>query len=450
MRRRLALRALPTPLLLALSAAPATAQPVAPRPNVLLIITDDMGHGDLGVTGAPDIKTPNLDALARAGVRFTEFYSNGPLCTPTRAALISGRYQQRAAIEEAFGGATSSFAERGLPARRTSLPQLLKDTGYATGLLGKWHLGYTREFSPKAHGFDTFWGIKSGYVDYYHHTDGAGRPDLFDGDTPTTANGYLTDLITERALRFVRDHRAQPFFLEVAYTAPHWPYQPPDKPTRAASNAAHLDARNEDPGTRADYARMVERVDAGIGSLVRLLDSLRLTRQTLVIFTNDNGGEWLSRNAPFRHRKWTLWEGGIRVPTIMRWPGRIPAGQVTSQVGITMDLSATIVAATGARVPSIYEGIDLLPAASGQRPPRERTFFWRTRAGNITQAATRSGEWKLLVDGPAALLYNVRADPGETRDLAASRPEIVRRLARGLAEWQEGVDADARGEARPR
>lgn len=159
MRRRLAPRGFRALVLLALTAARVPAQPAASRPNVVLIITDDMGHGDLGVTGAPDIRTPNLDALARAGVRFTEFYSNGPLCTPTRAALISGRYQQRVAIEEAFGGATSSFAERGLPARGTSLPQLLKDHGYATGLLGKWHLGYTPEFSPRAHGFDTFWGI---------------------------------------------------------------------------------------------------------------------------------------------------------------------------------------------------------------------------------------------------------------------------------------------------
>ncbi|MBK8248454.1 MAG: sulfatase-like hydrolase/transferase [Gemmatimonadetes bacterium] len=175
----------------------------------------------------------------------------------------------------------------------------------------------------------------------------------------------MTDLITERALRFVREHRARPFFLEVAYTAPHWPYQPPGRETRAARNAAHLDARDDDPGTRADYARMVERADAGIGELVRLVDSLGIARNTLVVFTNDNGGEWLSRNAPFRHRKWTLWEGGIRVPTIMRWLGRIPAGRTTAQVGITMDLTATIAAAAGATVPrdAGHEGVNLLPTA---------------------------------------------------------------------------------------
>lgn len=417
----------------------------APPPNVVLIITDDMGHGDLGVTGATDIRTPHLDALARAGIRFTEFYANGPLCTPTRAALISGRYQQRVAIEEAFGGATSSFAERGLPVRGTSLPQLLKGRGYATGLIGKWHLGYKPEFSPAAHGFDTFWGIKSGYVDYYHHTDGAGRPDLFDGDTPTTADGYMTDLITAQALRFVREHRSRPFFLEVAYTAPHWPYQPPGRPSRAARNAAHLDARDDDPGTRADYARMVERADAGLGELVKLLDSLGLARNTLVIFTNDNGGEWLSRNAPFRHRKWTLWEGGIRVPTIMRWPGRIAPGRTTSQVGITMDLTATIAAAAGVAVPreAGHEGMNLLPTAlEPQRAPQARQLFWRTRAGGVTQQAVRDGDWKLLVDGPSALLFNVREDPGEARDLAAQRPEIARRLGALLRGWNQSVDAD--------
>ena len=434
------------PLLLVLGVAARVAAQTAPPPNVVLIITDDMGHGDLGVTGATDIRTPNLDALARGGIRFTEFYANGPLCTPTRAALISGRYQQRVAIEEAFGGATSSFAERGLPVRGTSLPQLLKGRGYATGLIGKWHLGYKPEFSPAAHGFDTFWGIKSGYVDYYHHTDGAGRPDLFDGDTPTTVDGYMTDLITARALRFVREQRSRPFFLEVAYTAPHWPYQPPGRPSRAARNAAHLDARDDDPGTRADYARMVERADAGIGELVRLLDSLGLARNTLVIFTNDNGGEWLSRNAPFRHRKWTLWEGGIRVPTIMRWPGRIAPGRTTTQVGITMDLTATIAAAAGVTVPreAGHEGMNLLPTAlESQRGPQARQLFWRTRAGGVTQQAVRDGDWKLLVDGPSALLFNVREDPGETRDLAARRPEIARRLGALLRSWNQSVDADS-------
>lgn len=433
-----------------LVAAPWLRAQAPARPNVVLIITDDLGHGDLGVTGAPDVRTPHLDALARQGVRFTEFYANGPLCTPTRAALISGRYQQRAALEEALGSASTAAGERGLPVRGTSLPQLLKDRGYATGLVGKWHLGYKPEFSPRAHGFDTFWGLKSGYVDYYHHTGGDGRPDLFDGDTPVTVEGYMTDLITDRALAFVRANASRPFFLEVAYSAPHWPYQPPGRPSRARENARHLDARDEDPGTRADYVAMVERADAGIGQLVRLLDSLRLAPNTLVIFTNDNGGEWLSRNAPFRSRKWTLWEGGIRVPTIMRWPGRIPPGRVTPQVGITMDLSATILRATGAGDPARvgYEGIDLLPVATGRATPQPRTLFWRTRMGGITQQAVRDGEWKLLSDGPSAFLFNVKADPSEARDQAAARPEVTRRLAGLLRQWNESVDADARPPAR--
>ncbi len=423
----------------------AATQP-APKPNVVLIITDDMGHGDLSLTGATDIRTPNLDALAGAGVRFTDFYSNGPLCTPTRAALISGRYQQRVGLEEALGNASSPHVERGLAARGTSLPQLVKNQGYATGLIGKWHLGYKPEYSPLAHGFDVFWGLKSGYVDYYTHTAGDGRPDLFEGDTPVTADGYMTDLITDRALRFVRERKDRPFFLEVAYSAPHWPYQPPGKPSRARDNAKHLDARDDDPGTRADYARMVERADAGIGQLMRLLDSLRLTRNTLVIFTNDNGGEWLSRNAPFRHRKWTLWEGGIRVPTIMRWPGRIPAGRLSPQVGITMDLSATILAAVGAPVPSgaQYEGISLIPAASTPASVQPRALFWRTKAGGVSQSAIRDGDWKLLVDGPAALLFDVRRDPGEQRDLAASRPDVAKRLAAQLTAWQASVDSAAK------
>lgn len=438
---------------LSLCIAAAMARPISAqepaRPNVVLIMTDDMGYGDLGVTGAPDIRTPNLDRLAKQGVRFTNFYSNGPLCTPTRAALISGRYQQRASLERALSGARSADSTSGLQARGTSLPQRLKDHGYATGLVGKWHLGYRPEYSPRTHGFDVFWGIKSGYVDYYAHTAGNGAPDLFDGDTPVTMDGYLTDLITERALGFVRAHRDRPFFLEVAYSEPHWPYQPPNKPSRARDNARHLDARDTEPGTRTDYAAMVEHADRGIGQLITLLDSLRLASNTLVIFTNDNGGEWLSRNAPFRHRKWTLWEGGIRVPTILRWPGRLPAGRVTPQVGITMDLSATIVAATGspARADAGYDGINLLPLVGPKATPQPRTLFWRTRAGNLDQSAVRDGPWKLLVDGPAALLFNLEEDPGETVDQAARHTDIVRRLAQRLAEWQQSVDADARARA---
>jgi arylsulfatase A-like enzyme len=221
-------------LVVAIAAAAPSAQSPSTTPNIVLIITDDAGYGDFGSYGAPDVKTPNIDRLARSGTRFTDFYANGSSCTPTRAGLISGRYQQRFEMERPMGNAATKDAELGLPATGRSLPQLLRGHGYATGLIGKWHLGYLPQYSPKAHGFDSFFGYKSGYVDYYQHTDSAGQPDLFDGEAPAKAEGYLTDLITQRSVAFIAGHARSPFFLEVAYSAPHWPYQVPDRPSTAA------------------------------------------------------------------------------------------------------------------------------------------------------------------------------------------------------------------------
>ena len=423
----------------------AQAKPAGQKPNVVVIITDDVGYGDIGSYGAPDIKTPNIDSLARDGVRFTDFYANGPLCTPTRAALISGRYQQRVNLERPLGGINSSGG-MGLAATGRSLPQLLSNNGYATALIGKWHLGYKPEHSPNAHGFDYFFGFKSGYIDYYTHTAGDGQPDLFENAAPVAVPGYMTDLITERSIKFIRQQAQQPFFLEVAYNAGHWPYQPPGQPSKARDNARHLMAYDENTSTRADYVAMIERADQGIGQILNVIDELGLTQNTLVIFTNDNGGEWLSRNAPLFHYKWTLWEGGIRVPTILRWPARIPAGQVSDQVGITMDLTASILAVTNTRVPrnADLEGVNLIPILAGQAAKLERTLFWRTAVGNQYQRAVRSGNWKLLLDGYAAMLFDLTTDTGERNDLAQHRPDIARRLRLLLASWERDVDRAAK------
>jgi arylsulfatase A len=426
------------------SAFSAQAPPAASRPNVVLVITDDVGYADIGSYGAKDIRTPNIDSLARDGVKLTDFYANGPMCSPTRAGLVTGRYQQRFAIEAALGGVTTA-AEQGLPATGHSLPQLLKHAGYATALLGKWHLGYKPEYSPNAHGYDYFFGFKSGYVDYYQHTDGAGRPDLFENENPVAEAGYMTDLITEKTSRFIEQNAARPFFVEVAYNAGHWPYQPPDRPSVAPGNARHVMPHEEGTSTRADYVAMMERADQGVGRILRTLDRLKLARNTIVIFTNDNGGEWLARNAPLFNRKWTLWEGGIRVPALVRWPGRIPAGKVSLQVGITMDLSASILAAAGATVPAEarLEGMNLFPILEGRAPVVERTLFWRTNAGGHNQRAVRSGDWKLMVDGNHSLIFDVRKDVGERNDVANERQALARRLQSLLTTWEADVNAEA-------
>ena len=421
------------------------------RPNVVLIMTDDAGYADTGSYGAPDIRTPHIDSLARDGVKLTQFYANGMSCTPTRGGLISGRYQQRYGIEFVLPAPGIQGSERGLPVTAHSLPLLLKKNGYATALVGKWHLGYKPEFSPRAHGFDTFFGYKSAAIDYYtHHTtrpsEGAqftsAQPDLWEDDTPIQQDGYMTDLITRKTVEFIDKNAARPFFIDVAFNAPHSPTQRPDLIGKSGRPPA---------ATRADYVAVMERVDRGVGEILQALRRRGLDKNTIVIFTNDNGGVGLSHSAPLFHRKFSAWEGGIRVPALIRWPGRIPAGSVSTQVGITMDLAASIIAATATPVPSEarLEGINLFPVLQKKAPQTERTLFWRTGGPspvNMNQKAVRSGDWKLLVDGAVTriFLFDVKADPGERQDLFARRPEVVERLQQLLTEWERDVDAEAK------
>ncbi len=417
---------------------------IGQRPNVVLIITDDVGYGDLGSYGSRDIRTPHVDRLAKQGVRMTDFYAS-PQCTPTRAALITGRYQQRVRLERALSTVGPSL-EQGLPATGRSLPQLLRNSGYATGLVGKWHLGFKPEYAPRAHGFDYFYGFLSGYIDFYTHTRGGdGQADLQENGVAVADTGYMTDLITARSVRFIERNATRPFFLEVAYNAAHWPFQRPGHRTRAANNGAFQGPADSVPATRADYIAMLERADDGVGEILATLDRLGLARNTLVIFTNDNGGEWLSSNAPLFHRKDTLWEGGIRVPAIFRWPSRLPAGRTSAHAGITMDLSATILAATSATIPAnaALEGADLLPVLAGRAAPSARALFWRIDTPTRQQRAVRRGDWKLLVDGDDLLLFDLKSDIGERRDVASRNPGVVRALRKLLAEWERDVDAEA-------
>jgi arylsulfatase A-like enzyme len=329
----------------------------------------------------------------------------------------------------------------------------LKNNGYATALIGKWHLGWKPEFSPGAHGFDYFFGFKGGFIDYYQHVPGLDSPlkaDLFENDRPVKVPGYMTDLITERSIQFIEQNARHPFFIDVAYNAAHYPYQPPDHPSTARDNAKHLGPFDDPTSTRADYVAMLERADQGVGRILAVLDRLGLRQNTIVIFTNDNGGEWLSRNTPLFHNKGTVWEGGIRVPAILRWPGCIAPGLVSGQVGITMDLTASILAATGTTVPdeARLEGINLFPVLQGRVPEIERTLFWRV-IGARPQRAVRAGDWKLLYDGFRAMLFNVRTDLGERNNVISERSEIARRLAPLLAAWQKDVDGEAKSLTQP-
>jgi arylsulfatase A len=423
----------------------------AGKPNIVLIMTDDAGYADLGSYGSSDIRTPNIDRLARDGVRLTDFYANAMSCTPTRVGLISGRYQQRYGMEFVIPAPGVAGAEKGLPALPHSLPLLLKQNGYATALVGKWHLGYKPEFSPGVHGFDFFFGYKSAAIDYYTHlttrpSEGAQfskpQPDLWEGDKLIDQEGYMTDLITRKAVDFINQNSARPFFIDVAFNAPHSPTQRPDHADHGASHGG---------ATRADYVAVMERVDRGVGDILRSLRERGLEKNTIVIFTNDNGGVALSNSSPLFHRKFSAWEGGIRVPALIRWPGRIPAGSVSPQVGITMDLTASILAATDTPVSAgaQLEGINLFPILERKAPVAERNLFWRTAGPNpvnMNQKAVRSGDWKLIIDGAVTrmFLFNVKTDPGERKDLFAQQPGTVQKLQQLLMVWERDVEAEAK------
>jgi arylsulfatase A-like enzyme len=427
------------------------AQPAAraAKPNVVMILMDDMGYGDIGSYGVRDAKTPNLDRLAREGVRLTDAYANASTCSPTRAGFIMGQYQQRYRIEWPLG-AVPGDSSRGLAVTGAALPALLKGNGYTTGLIGKWHLGLKPDLGPNAQGFDEFFGFMSGAVDYYTHRMGDGTPDLYENTAPVESAQYLTDDIASRAASFVVRHAKDPFFLEVAFNAVHWPFEPPDMPlsARRVSKSASGDLSlydgpdDEKPPTRRDYVRMLERADQGVGKILTELDRLGLARSTLVIFTNDNGGEWLSRNAPLRDRKNTLWEGGIRVPMIMRWPGVLPSNRTSRQVAITMDLTATILATTGTAVPPTHklDGIDLIPHLAGRGAPVERELFWR-RPRPFLQRAARAGRWKLVWEASHLYLFDLVTDPGEINDVTAEHEDLVRSLRARIETWEKDVDA---------
>ncbi|MDX2033507.1 MAG: sulfatase-like hydrolase/transferase [Blastocatellia bacterium] len=411
----------------------ALAQPTR-KPNVIFILVDDMGYADLSSYGSRDIRTPNIDRLAREGVKLTQAYSNGPVCTPTRAGFITGRYQQRVGLEWAFG---PGVKEPGLPVEETSIARMLKNNGYATALMGKWHLGYKPEFSPNAHGFDEFFGILSGNVDHYSHKENNGEHDLREQEQETFVEGFLTDHITRRSVDFVKRQKEKPFFLYLAFNSVHWPFQRPNRPDMVRTKATWFD------GTRADYIEMMQNIDSSVGQVLNTLDQMGIAKDTLVVFTSDNGGERLSDMGPYFNTKGTLWEGGIHVPGLARWPAALPRGKVSNQVAITMDWTATILAAAGVRPERQLDGIDLLPVLQGRQPAQDRTLCWRIDRAGFRQQAIRSGNWKLVTQATSVglLLFDLDRDPGERRNLYYERQDKVKELRAKLTAWDQEMNA---------
>ncbi len=417
-------------------------------PNIVLVLADDMGYGDLSSYGCPDIRTPHIDSIGRRGVRFTRFYANAPECTPTRTALLTGRYQQRVGgLECAIGvGNVGRYdeavwlqqrGELGLPASEPTLAQLLKRGGYETALSGKWHLGYLDKFLPYRHGFDEFFGILGGNADYFTHRELGGNPVLYHNRAPVRREGYLTDLITEHALGWLRGRSRKPFLLYVSYTAPHTPIQGP------ADSAKSVTEANWEKGDRATYGRMVQRMDDGVGAILEQLDRMGAADNTLVCFLSDNGGTQLSRNAGLRGTKGTTWEGGIRVPLLMRWPRLLAQEVVNSQVAITMDLLPTFLSAAGLRQPSgrRLDGINMLPWLSGKAEPPSRALYWRYKRGQAVRKAVLDGSLKYVQDGETEALHNLAQDEAEKNNLVTGSPAEAARLKSMLAAWEKDVAA---------
>ena len=436
------------------------------RPNIVFIVADDLGYGELGCYGGKDIPTPNLDRLASVGVTFTNGYVTAPFCATSRAALLTGRYQTRFGFEFNPIGAKNSAPGVGLPLEQKTLAQHLRDAGYATSLVGKWHLGGTAPFHPQRRGFDEFFGflheghyfvpqpwndvttwlrrkslpdgsqgrwtstdgriIWSTHLGYNEHEYNADNP-ILRGGQPIDEQSHLTDAFTREACNFIERHRDQPFFLYLAYNAVHSPMQAANKYLKQFS---HIDDIH-----RRIFAGMLTHLDDSVGAVIAKLQESGVEENTLVVFLSDNGGptkELTSRNDPLRGGKGELFEGGIRVPLIVSWKGRIPACREDTPV-ISMDLTMTALESASVRVAEDkLDGLNLMPLLTrsvNELPLRD--FFWRMGQRH----AIRSGKWKLIGDNKLSQLYDLDADISETNDLAASQPEQVEQLSSLWDSW---------------
>ncbi len=412
------------------------------KPHVIFVVADDLGYADLGCYGGREASfgpvSPHLDELARGGLRLTEGYANSPVCSPTRFALMTARYQYRlrGAADEPISSKSKGSTVLGLPPSHPTLPSLLKAEGYHTALIGKWHLGFPPTFGPLKSGYDEFFGPMSGGVDYFTHCSTNGTHDLYMGEAEHRQEGYLTDLLTDKAVDYV--HRmadpargGQPFFLSLHYTAPHWPWETRDDAHEAAGVKDHLFHLHG--GNIETYRRMIHHMDEGLGRLVAALRETGQWRDTLIIFTSDNGGERFSDNWPLVGGKMDLTEGGIRVPWIAHWPAVIPPGSVSEQHCLTMDWSATVLAVGQAQAHPDYplDGVSLEGLLHNPATRFERPMFWRMK--HRGQRAMRLGRWKYLrVDGHD-YLFDVVADARERANLGGREPE---RLAGMRAAWE--------------
>lgn len=429
------------------------------RPNFIVIMTDDQGYGDLSCLGATDFATPHLDRLAAEGVRFTDWYSNSPVCSPSRASLLTGRYPVYAGVRSILAGHRQAT---GLPADVPTIADALGELGYRRSMVGKWHLGVDEAARPHNHGFEDWFGFLAGCIDYYSHIFywGVGKGldpthDLWENNREVYQNGdYFTEMVTDRAVQSIQRHAAEdePFFLYVGYNAPHYPMHAPQK---------YLDRFPHLPWDRQIMAAMLSAVDDGVGEIMAALDRYGIADNTCIYYQSDNGPSRETRNwldgtpdpyyggttGKLKGHKFSLYEGGIRVPALLRWPARVPAGQVISEVGAAMDMFPTIVNAAGGDAGRYaLDGLDALGMIADGAPSPHGPIFWEQGG----QTAVREGNWKLVLNGQlvegappedAVHLADLGEDPGERVNLCAREPAVCERLSQLANGWRAAIDA---------
>lgn len=412
-------------------------------PNIVLIVIDDLGYADLGIYGNKIHKTPNIDRLAKEGLMFTDFHSNGPVCSPTRAALMTGQYQQRTGIEHAIG----FTRKEGMPLKKITIAEILAEKGYKSGVFGKWHLGHVELFGPNDQGFDE--SVTSNNTpDYHTHISRIGNYDWFINQKVEKEEGYLTDLVTKHSIRFIHKNKDQPFFLFVSHLAVHFPFQGPDDPPhRTEGNIWHETKYGPLPESqyRRAYKNMLEAVDESIGKIVLSLDEAKLRDNTLILIISDNGAySWVGSNYPFRGQKGDLFEGGHRVPAITNWPGRIKAGGISDASTMTMDIAPTLVSIAGKKKLNdfLFDGIDLSPVLFSEEALPHRILFWRFNNpyDNTKAYAIRVGAWKYIEKEGENYLFNLNQDPTESNNLIDSYKNKASQLDKTYHEWLKNIE----------
>ena len=400
------------------------------RPNFIFILADDLGYADLGCYGGREDTSPNLDKMAKDGMTFSRGYANSSVCSPSRFAIITGRYQHR--LRGGFDEPIASAREElGLPPEHPTMPSLLRDAGYATALIGKWHLGYLPWFGPLKSGYQELFGHRGGAVDFFSHEGFAGGHDLWDGDEEAFVEGYTTDLFADRAVDFIRRSADKPFLLSLHFNAPHWPWETRDDKAESdrIDNIAHLDG-----GSVPIYQKMIHEMDEGIGKVLAAVDETGARDNTVVVFTSDNGGERFSDMWPLVGKKMDLLEGGIRVPYIVRWPARVEPGSTSDRLTIGMDWMPTFLAAAGVSPDPNYplDGVDLFGPED-----QDRKLFWRMLFRN--QKAIRSGKWKWLSIDGNEFLYDISFDERERANMRYRYPEKFVEMRDAYFEWDRSM-----------